>query len=151
MDGAFIPDDAIIEDAFATKPIYSEKKKSTQKKMNIENRNKYKRENLNKLSETPSVWNIPYQIYYMSCNLDHILYGKFNSTNEEKENDAFAFAQKYKDDIPGFVKFITESPFSVADNYVKSWRYIREELHSLERHTNLGLCFKADNLIKKEK
>lgn len=144
MDGAFIPDDAVVEELAATKPIYSVAEIRTQRKKEIENRNRRKRENLSRLSSTSKIWNIPYQIYYMSCNLDHVLYGKQNSTDEEKENDSYAFAKRYKEDIPGFIKFISESDFSVMDGYPQSWQYIREELHSLERHSNFGLCFKTE-------
>ncbi len=143
-DGAFIPDDAIVEDATAAKPFYSVKEIRTQRKNGIENRNRRKRENLNRLSSTSKVWNISYRIYYMSCNLDHALYGKLNSTDDEKENDAFAFTKRYRNDIPGFINYISESEFSVVDNYPQSWQYIREGLHSLERHTNFGLCFEAE-------
>lgn len=141
MDGAFIPDDAVVEDSTATKPHYSLTEIRTQRKAGIEERNRRKRENLNRLASTSKVWNIPYKIYYMSCNLDHALYGKLNSTDEEKENDSFRFAKRYKDDIHGFIKFITESDFAVVDSYPKSWQFIRDDLHSLERHTNFGLCF----------
>lgn len=140
-DGAFIPNDAIVEDATAVKPLYSVTEIRTHRKNEIENRNFRKRECLNRLSSTPRIWNIPYQIYYMSCNLDHVLYGKLNSTDEEKEKDAFAFAKKYMKDIPGFKKFICESDFSVINDYAQSWQYIRKGTHSLERHTNFGLCF----------
>lgn len=116
MDGAFIPNNAVVEDASAAKPIYS----------------------------ITEIWKIPYRVYYMSCNLDHALYGKLNSTDEEKENDAFFFAKTYMSDIPGFIQFISESDFSVTNSYQQSWQYIREDLHSLERHTNLGLCFKTE-------
>ena len=50
-------------------------------------------------------------------------------------------AKKYKNDIPAFVKFIRESDFSVIDDYASSWKFIAKELHSLERFSNLGLCF----------
>lgn len=76
----------------------------------------------------------------MSCNLDHVLYNKQNSSDEEKEKDALAFAKRYRQDVEGFVKFIAESDFSVSSNYVESWNYIKQDVHSLERHTNLGLC-----------
>ena len=143
-DGAFIPDDAVVEDAAAVKPLYSVTEIRTQRKSRIENRNLRKRECLNRLSSASRIWGVPYQIYYMSCNLDHALYGKLNSTDYEKEADAFAFAKKYRDDIPGFMKLISESDFSVAGNYPQSWQYIREGLHSLERHTNFGLCFQEE-------
>ena len=151
MDGAFIPDDAVVEDNTAVKPIYSATEIRTQRKSGIENRNQRKRECLNRLSSASRIWGVPYQIYYMSCNLDHTLYGKLNSTDDEKEADAFAFAKKYRDDIPGFMKYISESDFSVAGCYPQSWQYIREGLHSLERHTNFGLCFQEEAVDSESK
>ena len=151
MDGAFIPDDAIVEDAAAVDPFYSVTEIRTQRKSGIENRNRRKRECLNRLSSASRIWGVPYQIYYMSCNLDHALYGKLNSTDDEKEADAFAFAKKYRDDIPGFMKYISESDFSVIRSYPQSWQYIREGLHSLERNTNLGLCFQEEAIDSEDK
>lgn len=145
MDGAFIPNDAIVEDSTAEKPFYSITEIRTHNKSGVENRNRQKQENLKRLFSTYNVWNIPYRIYYMSCNLDHALYGVLNSTDDEKENNAFAFAIKYRDDIDGFISYISESDFSVSGSYSQSWQYIREGLHSLERHTNFGLCFKAED------
>ena len=82
MDGAFIPNNAVVEDASAAKPIYSITEIRTRQKSGIENRNLRKRENLNRLLSTPEIWKIPYRVYYMSCNLDHALYGKLNSTDD---------------------------------------------------------------------
>ena len=79
----------------------------------------------------------------MSCNLDHVLYNKQNSSDEEKEDDSYIFAKKYRNKIPEFISFITESGFSVMNGYAESWDYIKQDLHSLERHTNFGLCFKG--------
>lgn len=140
-DGAFIPDDNVIEDDTKKKPYYSETAIYTCNKSGIEDRNHRKREILKRLASTEKIWNIPYRVYYMSCNLDHALYGKLNSTNKEKEENSLAFAKTYKDDIPAFLNFISKSDFSVASDYTLSWQYIQEELHSLERHTNFGLCF----------
>ena len=151
MDGAFIPDEAVVEDAVAVKPLYSATEIRTQRKSGIENRNQRKRECLNRLSSASRIWGVPYQIYYMSCNLDHALYGKLNSTDDEKEADSFAFAKKYRDDIPGFMKYIGESDFSITGSYPQSWQYIREGLHSLERHTNFGLCFQEENVDSESK
>ena len=87
-DGAFVPNDVVVEDFEAAKTIYSVTEIRTQRKAGLEDRNRRKKENLNRLSSTSKVWNIPYQIFYMSCNLDHALYGKLNSADEEKENDS---------------------------------------------------------------
>ena len=69
----------------------------------------------------------------MSCNLDHVLHNKLGSTDEEKEQDAYAFAKKYHRATKDFCDFMIHSDFSVVENYIK------EELHSLERHSNFGL------------
>ena len=148
MDGAFVSNDVIVEDESHEKPNYSETEIRTKNKSGIEERNRRKRENLNRLSATHTIWKIPYSIYYMSCNLDHALYGKLNSTDAEKEQDAFQFAKRYRNDISSFLKFINESDFSVIGDYAASWKYIKEEYHSLERHTNLGICF--DKVVQEE-
>lgn len=140
-DGVFIPDECVIEDDTKRKVYYTEEEIRTAKKANIEERNRRKRENLRKLVTTEKIWNIEYNIYYMSCNLDHALYGKLNTTDEQKERNSFEFAKKYRDDIKSFTEFITESDFAVVGSYFQSWRYIENGLNSLNLHTNLGICF----------
>ena len=87
------------------------------------------------------IWDIPYHVFYMSCNLDHVLHNKLGSTDEEKEQDAYVFAKKYHRATKDFCDFMIHSDFSVVENYDyrSSWNYIKEELHSLERHSNFGL------------
>ena len=76
----------------------------------------------------------------MSCNLDHVLYDKRNSTDEEKEQDAYAFAKTYKNNVAGFLSFMCESSFSVKGDFKESWEFIEEDMHSIERYTNLPIC-----------
>lgn len=144
MDGAYIPDASITNKPDADKPIYSLTGIQTARPKQLILRNQHKRNKLNRISTLKKVWvSIPYQAYYMSCNLDHVLYGKLNSTDEDKENDAYAFAKRYKDDIDGFLTFISDSDFSRSEGYKASWEFIKEDHHSLERYTNLGLCFSS--------
>lgn len=77
----------------------------------------------------------------MSCNLDHVLHDNPNATDEEKKINSLAFTEKYYDDINEFIKFISESAFSQCTDYKESWDYIKQDNHSLERNSNLGLCF----------
>lgn len=143
-DGAFIPNDSVVEDEQKEEVFYSEKEIRTKYKTRIEKRNETKSRHMQVLCSRKKVWDIPYRLFYMSCNLDHVLYGKLNSTDEEKENDSYDFAMKYRLSPGDFVKFISESDFSVMTGYKDSWEYIQQELRSLERHTNLGLCFSDD-------
>lgn len=151
-DGAYIPDTAVKEDPAAEKPVYSLTEIQTAKPEQLILRNHHKQLKLDRIKGLKKVWSsIHYQAYYMSCNLDHVLYGKLNSSDEEKENDAYAFARKYKDDIDGFLSYISDSDFSRMEGYKQSWDFIKSDLHSLERHTNLGLCFAGIREDRKQK
>lgn len=140
MDGAYIPNSSIVYNPEATKPIYNLVSIQSDMPEGIIERNERKRGCLDRMSIASSVWGVPYQVYYMSCNLDHVLYDLQNATDEEKEEQALIFSRKYKDDIEGFIDYISNSDFSVDGGYIKSWKYITESVHSLERHTNLGIC-----------
>lgn len=140
MDGAYIPDTAIIDDPQAEKAEYYLDKICTKNVEKIKLRNEKKRGCLNRISIITDVCNIPYQAYYMSCNLDHVLFNSQNLSDDEKENYAYAFAKQYKDDIPSFVQFISDDSFAMKASYTDTWAYIKKELHSLERHSNFNLC-----------
>ncbi|OUQ55073.1 hypothetical protein B5E58_12895 [Tyzzerella sp. An114] len=147
MDGTYVSDDIIHEDLSRDKPFYTLTGIYTSKRIQLIERNRRKADNINRICFESKIWSsIPYTAYYMSSNLDHVLYNKLNSTDDEKEKNSLAFSKKYKEDLDGFLKFIQESDFSVTNDFKKSWEYIKEELHSLERHTNLGICF--EKIIK---
>lgn len=140
-DGAFIPNDSIIEDKQAEEVFYSEDEIRTKSKKCIEQRNEIKSHNMQVLFSRKKIWDVPYRLFYMSCNLDHVLYNKQNSTDAEKENDAHRFAMQYKSSPNDFIKYISESDFSVTSEYKESCDFIQKDLNSLKRHTNLGLRF----------
>ena len=141
-DGAFIPDERVIEDRSLKKIHYSEREIKAKNRDAIVSRNRQKCANIKALSGcTHMLKTIPYHIYYMSCNLEHVLYGKLNCGNDEKGHNAYLFAKKYRNDVNGFITYISSSDFSVMNGYKESWEYIDRGLNSLGRHTNLGLCF----------
>ncbi len=144
-DGVYIPDSNVIEnDDHEGGPVYTETNIVAAPESKIRERNARKRACLDKLSLTPFVWKIvPYSIYYMSCNLDHVLYGVQNSDDETKNRSAFRFATKYKDDFDGFVEYISDPTLAAAGDYKETWEYIRRDLNSLRRQTNLNLCFQS--------
>lgn len=143
-DGTFIPDEKVIDDINNEEVVYESDGIHTMNKQGIINRNKQKKANLIKLKSIEQVWNIPYRIYYMSCNLDHVLYNKRNSSDEEKEENAYSFARKYKNDVDGFIDYISNSDFSTDCIYEESWNYIEEGMNSLERNTNLNICINEE-------
>ena len=77
----------------------------------------------------------------MSCNLDHVLYNLQNASDEEKEEYALEFSERYIANINDFISFLCHSKFSRCESYEASWNFIKKGKHSLEQYSNLGLCF----------
>lgn len=144
-DGAFVPDSAIVFDEHADKPIYSTTSIKTANPEGLIRRNQQKRANLSKLHSAQFIWkDIPYGVFYLSSNLEHALYDELNLSDEEKETKALQFAKKYINDIPAFIEFVRNSEFAVVDGYLPSWSFIKQDLRSLERHSNIGICFNKE-------
>ena len=122
-----------------TPPHYTETQIRTPNRAGILSRNQRKRQNINRLSACSKIAGIPYSMYYFSLNLDHVLHGKTNISEWEKIRCAEEFDLKYGDDPDGFTLFMKESSFSVCDDYLRSWAFIKTELHSLERFSNFGI------------
>ena len=143
-DGAYIPDDNIMEKENYLDIRYENDGIYTNNKASVMTRNQQKRDNLYRLRSCGIIWTIPYSLYYMSCNLDHVLYDKKNSTDKDKENDAYVFAKKYKGKVESFKEFICKSPVSVTGDYKGSWDYIEKDLNSVNRYTNLCICIENE-------
>ena len=100
------------------------------------------------LLKVSTIRNIPYKCYYLSSNLEHALYDKLNLSEEEKRDYADNFYDMFLDKEILFVEFLNKVVVNgVPDSFPSSWRYIKEELHSLERHTNLNLYFKENPIL----
>ena len=97
---------------------------------------------MNYLLNIQDIKGISYDKYFMSCNLDHALYNEQNLSEELKQDYADEFYEIFKDAPRAFVEFLrTEVVNGVPLSYPQSWKYIKEGLHSLERHTNLNIYF----------
>lgn len=111
MDGAYIPARFIAENKNSKENVYTLKEIYTPNRESMIRRNAQKRDNIDKLCTCNQVWKIPYSIYYMACNLEHVLYRKLNSTAEEKEKDSYKFAKAYKNNIDGFLSLSVNQNF----------------------------------------
>lgn len=140
-DGAFIPDVNVVYDRKYEKPFYTTEMIRCMRQNEIIDRNHRKQANLIRLCQRKVIWKIPYEIYFMSSNLDHVLYNVMNSTDQEKEDHAYAFAVKYRNNPDQFLKLINGEGMCPERHYAESWKQIQKDCESLKRHTNLGLCF----------
>ena len=142
-DGMFVEDSEVIYDKNAVPNRYTLNNIYTDNAERIRYLNKIKTRNLeNLLSKNDIVirkYKIPYSVYYMSRNLEHVLHDRIdNVTDEEKEELSFQFANKYSN-VSDFVSYIKESSFSVNINYKDSWSFIKKDTNSLKRYSNICL------------
>lgn len=143
MDGAYIPDSSIINGPTYAFEYSITNISCTYPQRAIE-RNKGKREILDYLLNQPMIKSFPYEMYFMSCNLDHALYNEINLDKDLKQEYADEFYEKFIGKEYMFPVFLESDVVNeVPDTMGASWKYIKEGLHSLERHTNLHIFFKT--------
>ena len=161
MDGAYIDDSCIKYDPNRIDPnnTRSENLKYCEREIlsaNIEQtkiRNAQKRNNLDWLAKNSSIhykkndeatgeitdYNINYEVYFFSCNLDHVLHHDANLILREKVKKAELFAKQYGNKPEDFIKAIGSSALTDM-TYEESWDFIAERgNHSLEPHTNINI------------
>ncbi len=141
MDGVYIPKED-IKLADVEKVQYYTNRIETKYPEAITERNKAKAEVLFKLRKTSKIHNIPYRIYFNSCNLEHVLYNELrNFTDEEKEELSDDFAERYEGRVDEFIEFISDASVAALGTYQKTWDFIEKGRNSLCRHTNMHLIF----------
>lgn len=144
MDGTYVPESAIVEGE-TIHFLYSTTQISCKGKRRIIKRNQKKSKLIDHLLSIQDIEGIPYRGYYMSSNLDHALYNCQNLDDEQKKQYADAFWRLLRGKETLLVDFLEdEAANGVPDSFPASWSFIKKELHSLERHTNLHIYFKEN-------
>jgi len=143
-DGTYVPDSAIVK-GDSKKYVYSPTEISCRNIQSVLDRNKRKSKLMNFLLEQKDIKGIPYIGYFMSSNLDHALYDEQNLADDLKGDYADAFYTEFVGREELFVDFLKDEVVNgVPDGFPVSLHYIKEGLHSLERHTNLHIYFEQN-------
>lgn len=145
-DGCFAPDYAVSQDDSIKSIEYSETQIKVKEKPSFLKSKSFKADNINKLISAQYIWkDIPYRLYYMSTSIDHVLYNQLNLTDDEKENAAHSFVKQYLNNWNECKKLFSNSSFVVSGNYQETWEFIKKDLNSLKRYTNINQCFPKEN------
>lgn len=142
VDGVYIPEINIIEDKNIKKFLYTINGIVAPSKENVQKRNESKKQIMEKLLVTSKINSIPYEMYYMSCNLEHVLHDKLEDISEdEKKELANKFADRFYEKEIEFIDFINNKDFKVLGDYKATWDFIKKDLNSVNRYTNFWLFF----------
>lgn len=93
---------------------------------------------------------IPYKMYYLSQNADHVFVNRLNLTDDEKEDYSIEIADVYSNDFSGYESLINDLIFKNAD-YKDSWKKILNPENAFSRKTNLNILIKEYKDEKKIK
>lgn len=142
LDGTFIPEGAVREEDVEEVKYYEDHIGTTNRDR-ICARNRRKAEILFKLYRTGRIRDIPYRLYYNSCNLEHVLYGELkNFTDEEKQIMSDDFADTYDGKVEEFIEFISDPAIIYDGKYAETWKFVQKDLNSLKRYSNMFLIFR---------
>ena len=141
-DGAFIPDDAVIDNPDATHIRYTLQDIQTNDVGKIIERNQKKLSLVKLLRSKTEINKKPYKMFYFSRNQEHILHNEARElTASEKNALADQFDDLYGDAPETFLEFIKSKDFAVPGDYAETWKFIEDGIHSLERWSNFHLYF----------
>lgn len=86
---------------------------------------------------------IPYQLYFFSRALEHVLFDKANPRSENKLHKVEQFVDQLREPLEEFLSQFLKLRDRANMNqvYEESWHYIMQGNHSLQRATNVSLLF----------
>lgn len=146
-DGVFIDKSKVIVNNSIDRIKYSEESIAVHNQSQIDtivSRNNLKSTKLKALVKTDfTLSNIPYKIYYFSCNLDHVLHGDPNSEGKAEKADEFANSMTNSD----IHNFFEQQVIYDTGDYESSWEYIFDDKNSLKRGSNFILLLNELNKL----
>lgn len=137
-DGAFVPPECVVPSS-EPKAKYRAGTIETANVDGIRGRNKKKSEVLRKLTSVKQISNIPYSIYFVSCNMDHVLFDDRNMTPYRKRLFSEDFQTQIENNPKIIFDTVLKSGIGTNKDYDSSWLEIQQNKNSLRRSTNLNL------------
>jgi predicted RNA-binding protein associated with RNAse of E/G family len=141
-DGAFISDDAVIDNPDATHIQCTLQDIQTNDVGKIIERNQKKLSLVKLLRSKTEINKKSYKMFYFSRNQEHVLHNEARELPPSEKNAlADQFDDLYGDTPEAFLEFIKSTDFAVPGDYAETWNFIEDGTHSLERWSNFHLYF----------
>ncbi len=146
-DGAFVPP-SLVRQSTSGKTEYFETYISAKNMSRLIRRNISKRAIAHLLAESEQMAGLPYEIYYFSRNIEHVLHNiEDDLTDDEKESLAYEIAEKYGEHPDEFLELLYDESFHVSGTYRETWEFIMENGNSLKRYSNVSLFFEKLGIV----
>lgn len=148
-DGCFIPkEDIQIDSSQSASLWYESENLKVPNQSQLEymiKRNEVRSRNIRTMNSIQSILGktVPYQMYYFSRNLEHVLFNEPNPNKETKISDIERFVNELEESVEDFLNrlFETEKLDTYVERYKDSWEKVSLDTQSLQRSTNLPLLF----------
>lgn len=144
-DGCYINDNYIFFSQEDEKFRYEDDGIYSNRTNDVTYRNELKSRNLDIINSAHNISSLPFETYYFSCNLDHVLHHERNLLQSLKEEYATNFSDQYEGKEIEFVDFVNDIKIHLSKEYSESWLCIKKDNNSLLRYTNLNVFLK-DNI-----
>lgn len=158
-DGCFIPLEQVkVSTNIKGSIFYDETEilvESAKKKEAIEERNTLKAQNIKILATSESFTlkkkSVPYQLFYFSTNLEHVLWGERNEEPVGKVSKADEFIETLSCSIEEYLRqyLHVNKDNSYDEQIEESWSYIMQDCNSLKRSTNVPLLVEMVEQIQR--
>lgn len=131
-DGCFISSKNILENPSISKIKYFPTHIEALERESIIKMHQYKAQNVNKFLKFNKM-----KLYYNSVNIDHAFDNISNLTNSTKRKLALTFLNKYSEDLFSLLDLLFSINYAKMNNYLETWKYIKSDLNSLKRSSNI--------------
>lgn len=151
-DAAFVGEDKVIVDLAQKENILYKNNgiyvNTTDQKSAIHHRNKIKKANTDDARYisyiTYNKTKIPYRLFYLSQEVEHVIFGELNVEQQVKEKKMVSFLKRVRETQTVHNLLISHFPplaEDISNKYKESWEFIFKEDHSLLRCTNAILMY----------
>ena len=142
MDGAYTECEMVQDDTLEN-TFYGENSIICKNPTELQRTHEQKRKQMDTLITLKKVFGgIPFRLYFMSCNLDHVICG--NANNDDKYRASEDFKHNYEKNADEFIAFFNNPEIILSNDYAESWDAIRQGENSLKRYSNINIFLKSN-------
>lgn len=137
-DGCFIVDDKVIHDSSSAGFTYEDDGIHCMNRDSVIQRNHRKTSNVLGIYDCGNLCGVPFRLYYMSCNIDHVFHGERNMVYTNKIGASKRLSYSIRRTPDKYRHLLNSTEIKLGTDYISSWKELMKGNESLNRHTNIS-------------